>query len=72
MSRKSIIVLVDPFLNMAEFSYLGSTVASQNLVQEEIQRDQMIATIQSRTFCLLVCSLQNLKMRIFDTIMFHV
>jgi hypothetical protein len=45
------------FENMAQFTYCGATVTDQNLVQEEIKRrlnSVMLATIQSKTFCLLV------------------
>jgi hypothetical protein len=32
----------------------------------------MLATIRSRTFCLLVCCQKNLKIRIYKTIILHV
>jgi hypothetical protein len=43
---------------VSQFKYFGTTVTNQNLLQEEIKRtwnSDMLATIQSRTFCLLVC-----------------
>jgi L-amino acid N-acyltransferase YncA len=48
------------FENVAQFRYLGMTI-NQNLIQEEIRGAGirvMLATIQSRTFCLLVCCLK--------------
>jgi hypothetical protein len=44
------------FENMSQFKYLGMTVTDQNIIQEEIKRRLnfgILATIQSRTFCLL-------------------
>jgi hypothetical protein len=46
------------FGNMSQFKYLGTTVTNENLIQEDIKRRMilvMLATIRSRTFCLLVC-----------------
>jgi hypothetical protein len=53
------------FENVSQIIYLGTTVASQNLFQEELRLIQeelrgvrilvLLATIRSRTFCLLVC-----------------
>jgi ribosomal protein S2 len=50
------------FENVSQFRYLGTTITNQNLIQEEIRgyRIQvMLATIQSRTFCLLVYCLKT-------------
>jgi hypothetical protein len=47
---------------VAQFTYLGTTITNQNLIQEEIKEDwirTILATIQSRTFCLLVCCLKT-------------
>jgi hypothetical protein len=46
---------------------LGSTITNQNLIREEIRGDWirvMLVTIQSRTFCLLVCCLKTYKLGI--------
>jgi hypothetical protein len=49
--------------NVAQFKYLGTTVTNLNLMQEEIRMrlnsGVMLATIRSRTFCLLVCCLKT-------------
>jgi hypothetical protein len=49
------------FENVAQFIYLGATVTNQNPIQEEIKRldSVILATIQSRTSCLLVCCLET-------------
>jgi hypothetical protein len=41
------------FENVSQFKYLETTVTNQNFIQEESKT--MLVTIQSRTFCLLVC-----------------
>jgi hypothetical protein len=44
--------------NVSQFTYLGMTVAHQNLIQGKLRGDLilvMLATSQSRTSCLLVC-----------------
>jgi hypothetical protein len=46
------------FETVEQFRYLGTTITNQNLIQEEIKR-VMLAIIQSRTFCLLVCYLKT-------------
>jgi hypothetical protein len=46
------------FENVAQFTYLGTTAMNQILIQNEIKRrlnSVMLTTIQSRTFCPLVC-----------------
>jgi hypothetical protein len=48
--------------NVAQFKYFGVTVADQYLIQEEVKRKlnwAMFATIQSRTFLILVCCLKT-------------
>jgi hypothetical protein len=55
------------FEYVSQFRYLGTTVTSPNLIQEEIKKKKkrlnsgMLATIQSRTFCLIVCCRKMLK-----------
>jgi hypothetical protein len=46
------------FENMPQFKYLGTTVTSQNLIQEEVKRRLNSGSAcyhSSRTFCLPVC-----------------
>jgi hypothetical protein len=53
------------FENMAQFKYLGKTITNEILIQEEIERrlnSGMLATIQCRTFCPIVCCLKTYKL----------
>jgi L-lysine 2,3-aminomutase len=53
------------FENVAQFRYFGTTVTNQSLIKEEIKRTLnrvMLATIQSRSICLLVCCLKTSKL----------
>jgi hypothetical protein len=55
------------FGNAAHFKYLAVTVTNQNLILENIKRRLnmgSVATSQSRTFCLLVCCLKKVKVKI--------
>jgi hypothetical protein len=55
------------FQNVAQFRYLG-TIRNQNLIQAEIKRRPswlMLATIQSRTFFLLLS--KNIKIKIYKS-----
>jgi hypothetical protein len=48
--------------NVAKFRYLRTTKTNQNMIQEEIKRRLnlvMLATIHSKTFCLLVYCLKH-------------
>jgi hypothetical protein len=48
--------------SVPQSKYLGMTITEENLIQEEIKRrltGVMVATIQSRTFCLLACCLKT-------------
>jgi hypothetical protein len=40
---------------MAQFKYLGTTVTNINFIQDKSKRWINSGTIQSRTFCLLIC-----------------
>jgi hypothetical protein len=46
------------FENVSQLKYLGTTITKQNLIQKEKRGDLilvMLATIRSKTFCLLDC-----------------
>jgi hypothetical protein len=60
------------FENGSQFRYLGTTVTNQNLIQKGIKRRLsygMLATIQSKTFCLPFC---YQRMRMYKTIILPV
>jgi hypothetical protein len=63
------------FENATAFRYLGMTVADQNLIHDEIKSRLNLGnlrTIQFRTFCLLVCCLKNIKIKMYKTIILPV
>jgi hypothetical protein len=47
------------FENMSQFKYLGMAATNQNLIHEEIKRLVALATIQCRTFHLLICCIET-------------
>jgi hypothetical protein len=64
------------FENVSYFKYLGMAVTNQNLILRRTVRGDwllaMIATTQSKTFHLLICLLETVKIRIKKTIILPV
>jgi hypothetical protein len=55
------------FENMSQFKYLGRIVTDQEEIKRRLNCCN-IATVQSGTFCLVVCCLKNVMLRIYKTV----
>jgi hypothetical protein len=56
---------------VAQFKYFGTTVTNQKLIHEEIKRRLNSGNACyhfAQNFCLLVCCLKNVKIRIYKTV----
>jgi chemotaxis methyl-accepting protein methylase len=62
---------VQPFINVVQFRYLGTTITNQNLIQEEIKRRSNSSNACYHSVQNLLSSRllsKNIKMRIYKTV----